>query len=68
MIKVPIGTPVDNTLAYLLDRDMMPVGKGKVVITINIFILNITTIFITTIFIITIIITTVNISLIIRPR
>ena len=49
-------------MAYLLDRDMMPVGKGKVVITINIFILNITTIFNTTI-----IITTVNISLIIRP-
>ena len=53
---------MDNTLAYLLDRDMMPVGKGKVVITINISILNITTIFNTTI-----IITTVNISLIIRP-
>ena len=53
---------MDNTSAYLLDRDMMPVGKGKVVITINIFILNITTIFNTTI-----IITTVDISLIIRP-
>ena len=62
MVKVPIGTPVDNTSAYLLDRDMMPVGKGKVVITINISILNITTIFNTTI-----IITTVDISLIIRP-
>ena len=36
---------------------MMPVGKGKVVITINIFILNITTIFNTTI-----IITTVDIA------
>ena len=41
---------------------MMPVGKGKVVITINISILNINTIFNTTI-----IITTVDISLIIRP-
>ena len=43
MIKVPIGTPVDNTSAYLLDRDMLPVGKEKVALIINIFILNLTT-------------------------
>ena len=37
MNKVPIGSPVDNTSAYLLDRDMLPVGKGKVAIIINTF-------------------------------
>ena len=56
MIKVPIGTPVDNTLAYLLDRDMMPVGKGKVVIMINIIITFI------------IIITTIDINLMLDQR
>ena len=35
LTKVPIGTPVDNTSAYILDGDMMPVGKGKVSIIIT---------------------------------
>jgi len=28
--KIPIGVPVDNTKAYILDENMEPIGEGKI--------------------------------------